>query len=130
MQAATHQPARTAPGRIAYALLASALVVLIVLELARHDAGWWQLGVFGMGADLALFAGIGGGLARGQLDPGAVPLYNALHRFYGPGALLLTVVAGLLGPAWLVAGLAWTFHIALDRALGYGLRTRDGFQRA
>ena len=130
MQAATHQPARTAPGPVAYALLASALVVLIVVELARHDTGWWQLGVFGMGADLALFAGIGGGLARGQLHPRAVRLYNALHRFYGPGALLVAVAAGLLGPAWLVAALAWAFHVALDRALGYGLRTREGFQRA
>jgi hypothetical protein len=26
-------------------------------------------------------------------------------------------------------GLAWLAHIALDRALGYGLRTADGWQR-
>ena len=30
---------------------------------------------------------------------------------------------------YLVGALAWAFHISLDRALGYGLRTRDGFQR-
>jgi Domain of unknown function (DUF4260) len=130
MQAATHQSVRTVRGRVAYALLASALGVLIVLELARHGTGWWQLGAFGMGADLALFAGAGRGLARGQLHPRAVSLYNALHRFSGPSALLAAVAAGLLGPSWLVAGLAWAFHVALDRALGYGLRTPDGFQRA
>ena len=27
-------------------------------------------------------------------------------------------------------GLAWSAHIAFDRSLGFGLRTRDGFQRA
>lgn len=26
-------------------------------------------------------------------------------------------------------GLAWLVHIAADRALGYGLRTPDGWQR-
>jgi Domain of unknown function (DUF4260) len=130
MQAIAQQPGRTIAGRVAYAMLAAALVALIVLELARHGTGWWQLGVFGMGADVALFAGMGRGLERGQLHPRAVHLYNALHRFYGAGALLLAAAAGMLGPAWLIAGFAWAFHVALDRALGYGLRTREGFQRA
>ena len=31
---------------------------------------------------------------------------------------------------YLVGALAWAFHVSLDRAVGYGLRTRDGFQRA
>jgi hypothetical protein len=29
-----------------------------------------------------------------------------------------------------VGGLAWCFHISLDRAIGYDLRTPDGFQRS
>jgi Domain of unknown function (DUF4260) len=28
------------------------------------------------------------------------------------------------------ATLSWCFHISLDRPIGYGLRTRDGFQRS
>jgi Domain of unknown function (DUF4260) len=58
----------------------------------------------------------------GQLHPRAVPLYNALHRF--PGPILLAFV-----PGFLLAAVAWGLHIAIDRTVGYGLRSRDGFQR-
>jgi hypothetical protein len=30
----------------------------------------------------------------------------------------------------LVGALVWGFHVCFDRAVGYGLRTRDGLQRA
>jgi len=30
---------------------------------------------------------------------------------------------------YFIGALAWMLHIALDRALGYGLRTPDGFRR-
>jgi Domain of unknown function (DUF4260) len=59
---------------------------------------------------------------KGQLHPRAVPLYNALHRFIGP--ILLAFV-----PGFLLGALAWGLHIAIDRTVGYGLRSRDGFQR-
>jgi hypothetical protein len=41
------------------------------------------------------------------------------------------VAGGLVtwSPNWLAAGLAWTAHIGIDRSLGFGLRTPDGFQR-
>jgi hypothetical protein len=29
-----------------------------------------------------------------------------------------------------LAALGWALHISLDRSLGYGMRTRDGFQRS
>jgi hypothetical protein len=29
-----------------------------------------------------------------------------------------------------VGALVWGFHVCLDRAVGYGLRTPDGFQRS
>lgn len=84
---------------------------------------------FGLGPDVALLFGAGRGLERGQLHPRAVPLYNALHRFWGPLALAVLAVAAGLPAAWLVGALAWAAHVAVDRAVGYGLRTRDGFQR-
>ena len=69
------------------------------------------------------------GLARGQLHPRAVPLYNALHRFWGPLALAVVVLAAALPLGYVVAALAWAGHIAFDRAIGLRPRTADGFQR-
>ena len=86
---------RPAPARrVAYLALALLLVVTIVLEVVRHRTGYWQLGVFGIGPDLALLAGAGAGLARGQIHPRAVPLYNALHRFWAPVVLLALAIFG------------------------------------
>ena len=68
------------------------------------------------------------GLARGQLDPRAVTFYNAVPRYWAPD-VLVAVTLELLAPEWLAAGLAWIAHISFDRSLGFGLRTREGFQR-
>jgi hypothetical protein len=130
VEATLATPLNRSARRIAYASLAAALLVLLVVELVRHSTGWWQLAAFGAGPDVALLLGIGAGLARGRLHPRAVPLYNVLHRFWGPLALGAVVVTAGLPRGYLVGALAWALHIALDRAVGYGLRTRDGFQRA
>ncbi len=118
---------RVAYGVGAVALLASAIAVFVSV-----DAGWWVFPAFAIGPDLAFLAGIGqtGALERGQMPSRAVPAYNALHRIGGPLVLGLLAVTGVLPPTLLVGALVWGFHIFLDRALGYGLRTRDGFQRA
>jgi Domain of unknown function (DUF4260) len=115
--------------RLAYAGLAAGLVAAIVFVYAREDVGWWPVVAFGLGPDVALLLGAGRGLERGQLHPRAVPLYNAVHRFWGPLALGIAALAASLPAAWLVGALAWATHVAVDRAVGYGLRTRDGFQR-
>lgn len=81
------------------------------------------------GPDIAPLFGMGRGLAPGRLHPRAVPLYNALHHPAGPVALAVVVATGVLATPWLIAAGAWAAHIAIDRALGYGLRTREGFQR-
>ena len=116
--------------RLAYAALAVALVAGIVVELASHSTGWWQLAVFGLGPDVALLFGAGSGLERGQLHPRAVGLYNLLHRFWLPLGLAVVSALGLLPVGYLVGALAWGVHISIDRAVGYGLRRRDGFQRS
>ena len=122
-------PVRATAGRSGYAVLAAALLVALILAAIRYDAGIWQIALFGVGPDLALFAGAGSGLAKGQLHPRAVPAYNLAHRFSGPFALAVLAALGLLSAGLFVGALAWAFHIALDRSLGYGSRTRDGFQR-
>ena len=110
--------ARVALGTLAAGLLASAIAVVVAT-----DAGWPWVAATVMAPDVALLLGWTRGLAPGQLHPRAVPLYNALHRFIGP--ILLAFV-----PGFLLGALAWALHIAVDRTVGYGLRTRDGFQRA
>jgi hypothetical protein len=113
-----------------YAVLAASLVALVTARLVRDGGGYWQLGAFGLGPDVALVLGFGSSLAKGQLHPRAVPAYNLLHRFAGPLVLGVLALAGVLPANLLVGALAWAFHVALDRSLGYGLRTRDGLQRA
>ncbi len=115
--------------RLAYTALTALLVGAVVLETVKHGFHW-QLPVFAMGSDLALLFGAGRGLERGQLHPRAVPLYNAVHRFWGPVALAIAAVAADLSVGWFIAAVAWAIHVALDRTVGYGLRTPDGFQRA
>lgn len=53
--------------------------------------------------------------------------YNAAHALLGPTLLLL---AGLFVPAPLAVAIAmiWLAHIAIDRALGYGLKLPSGFR--
>lgn len=115
--------------RPAYALLAVSLLAAVVAAVAKGQAEWWMAVVFGLGPDVGLLLGAGAGLDKGQLHPRAVPLYNALHRFWGPVVLAAVAAAGLVSSAFLVGALAWAFHIALDRSVGYELRAPDGFRR-
>src|SRR4051794_31907992 len=114
---------RTVAGVAAAALAAAAVAVCV----AAPGSGWLA-GAFAIAPDLALFAGIAPGLQKGQLAPRAVPLYNALHLAAGPLLLLAAVLTGLAPAALLGGALAWGAHVALDRAVGYGLRGRDGLQ--
>lgn len=110
---------------LALAVVATGAAIAIVTT--RHT-GLWRLLVFAAAPDLALLFGASPGLARGQLHPRAVPVYNAVHRFWAPGVLVVVTLA-LGQPAWMAAGLAWSAHIAFDRFFGFGLRTPKGFQR-
>lgn len=120
-----HPVSRVARGLFAVALLGAAVAVV-----ATTDAAWWWVAATVMAPDVALFLGFGRGLAPGQLHRRAVPLYNALHHPAGPVALGVLAALGVVGAGPSAAALAWGFHIAMDRAAGYGLRTRDGLQRS
>lgn len=69
-------------------------------------------------------------MAKGQLPPRAVPYYNALHRASVPLALMVAYAVGPVAwPPFFAALCGWLAHISYDRAFGYGLRTKEGFQR-
>jgi hypothetical protein len=123
---------RHATSRAAYAALALTLGAAVFFELNRHGVGGGHALFFGLAPDLAFLYGIAPGLAKGQLHPRAVRLYNALHSLHGPVALATLAALNLFGldVAWFIGALAWAAHITTDRALGYGPRTREGFQRA
>jgi hypothetical protein len=112
-------------------LVAAAAALLLggaVTALLRTtDGGGWFVVAFAVMPDIALFVGMAPGLAKGQLHPRAVPLYNALHHPAGPALLALASI--VLGTPWLAGALAWGIHIAVDRAVGYGPRTPKGFLR-
>lgn len=116
------------PARALYGIVAVLCLLLIVYVVRDRGVSVWYAVVFAIAPDLALLAGYAPHLAKGQFHPRAVPLYNALHSYAGPALLGIAALLGL-GNAWLVAALAWALHIAVDRCLGYGLRTPEGFQR-
>ena len=112
-----------AGARLWWALLAAGALT----GAAVVAAGAWQTWVALVFPDVALLVGAGRGLERGRLHPRAVPFYNALHRIGGPA--VLAIASPWLGTPWLAAALAWLAHVAIDRAVGYGLRDERGFQR-
>ena len=111
------------------AFAASSLAAALAL-VAFRDGAWWQAAAFALGPDLAVLYGIAPGLPRGQLHPCAVSLYNALHRFWGPLALLIGALAVGLPLGYVAGAIAWGLHVAFDRAIGLRPRSPDGFQRA
>jgi hypothetical protein len=113
--------------RVVWALAAAVFAGTGLTLVVVTGRGLWQFIALAVLPDVAILAGLGRGLAHGQLHPRSVPYYNALHR--SPGPVALTMIAALAGPPWLIAALGWAFHISFDHAVGLGLRTADGFVR-
>ncbi|MFI6943051.1 DUF4260 family protein [Streptomyces sp. NPDC050418] len=118
------------------AWLAGALfwTAFAIVEGVNH--GWLAAGVafaFLLAPDFALFIDVQGSakMPRGGLSPRAVPYYNWAHRALVPFGLMLVFPFLPVDAPALFAGLCgWLAHISYDRAFGYGLRTKEGFQRA
>lgn len=132
--AATPRPAWLATARrTGWLGLGLAALAFGGLEVANH--GPWALALLIallVAPDLTFFMGLKQARETepGQLPPVAVPWYNAAHRAWVP-VLLLAVytVSPLTWAPLFAAGLGWLAHIALDRSMGYGLRSAAGFQR-
>ncbi|WP_027054512.1 DUF4260 domain-containing protein [Mesorhizobium erdmanii] len=102
--------------RLEWAVVAVAAIVFY----ASTGVSWWLFGVLILAPDLSMF-GYLGGPRIGALT------YNALHILVVP--VLLLIAGYLSGHAVAIAvALIWIAHIAIDRALGYGLKLSTGFQ--
>jgi hypothetical protein len=121
---------RSVARRLAWLALGLFATAFAVFEVARHGGGALALAIaFALAPDLSMLVGARRGLARGQLAPQAVPFYNAVHRVWGPLVLLVVCIFWIDSAPLFSGGLAWLAHIGLDRSLGFGLRTPQGFQR-
>ncbi|RIV39077.1 DUF4260 domain-containing protein [Micromonospora radicis] len=104
---------------------AAAVAALAVVVTVAAGYPWWSLLALFLVFDLSML-----GYLRGP-RLGAV-CYNLAHSYAVPAALgAIAVAAAGIGDRidWLgVLAVAWVFHIAVDRALGYGLKTAEGFE--
>lgn len=108
----------------------SIAIAVAVLAATIMFGTWWWLFVLFLAFDLSAL----GYLAGPRI--GSV-LYNAVHSYIGP-SIVLAWLAGIALLGWggdsapttflIVLGSAWIFHVAVDRALGYGLKHPDAFQ--
>lgn len=119
--------------RAVWTALALALLAFAIFESVK--SGWVAaivVIVFAVLPDVAL---IGAFREPGLLRPSRVRLYNLLHAPWIPLVLIaVSIILPLPSLGWglrgglepFLAGLAWLTHIAIDRAVGYGVREADG----
>ncbi len=113
--------------RIIYLLLGAGLTAFALIEMIRFGGATWAALSFFVLPDVALLYGAAPGLEQGRLHPRAVRFYNVAHSFWMPLALM---AAGLwLPPLVFASGAVWAAHVAVDRGLGFGFRSREGYQR-
>lgn len=109
----------SAPIRATLQVEGAALAAAALWLYADGDHSWWLFGLLILAPDLAMI-----GYVRGP-RPGAL-CYNLAHSYLS--ALALVGIGLWTGTDWAIAaGLIWTTHIGLDRALGYGLKYTTGF---
>jgi hypothetical protein len=113
--------------RVLYLTLATALTAFALVEMVRFGGATWIALAFIILPDVALAYGAAPGLEHGRIHPRAVRFYNAVHSFWIPLALM--IVGLWLPPLVFASGAVWAAHIAWDRGLGFGLRSREGYQQ-
>lgn len=108
------------PQRVTLQVEGAAIAALALLAYGQTGFGWGAAALLALAPDLFML-GYLGGARRGAA------LYNLGHSYLMP--LALWGAADLLGaPAAQAVALIWVAHIGVDRALGYGLKYRDGFK--
>jgi hypothetical protein len=123
--ASSSRPDRPAPARRSSVILLQrleglALALITVLLYARSGAGWWLFAALWLLPDLSML-----GYLRTPCIGARV--YNAFHSYVPPATLALFALLAHSSALLLPIALIWANHIAVDRALGYGLKYAEGF---
>ena len=96
-----------------------ALLVLALVLFVWSDSSWWWFALLLLAPDLSMV----GYLKDAKIG---AAVYNLGHWLVWPAILLALGVPN--GRQTLIAaGSIWLYHIAMDRALGYGFKLEDGF---
>lgn len=96
-----------------------AVALFATVAFVELDFAWWWLLVLFLLFDVSMV----GYAVNPKLGAWT---YNAVHSYLVPAALAAAAVA--TGERWAAfVSLTWSFHIAVDRLLGYGLKFRDRF---
>lgn len=95
------------------------IAIAIVIAVIAWGKQWWLLLVAFLAFDLSAL-----GYLVNQRVGGL--FYNLVHNYTAPAALIAGWAVsrlGDIGADWMVLVAAcWGFHVAVDRALGYGLK--------
>jgi hypothetical protein len=99
----------------------AAVTVAAIVAYWLSGGSWLLFAVLILAPDLSML----GYLAGPRVGAYA---YNAVHVLFWPVVLILLGL--LMSERWVLlhVGLIWLAHIAIDRALGYGLKLPTGFQ--
>lgn len=97
-----------------------ALLAVAVFAFDHTTWSWWWFAALLLAPDLSMV-----GYLAGPHVGAAV--YNLGHTLVGPAVMIAVWFAGAPSGA-LAGGSIWLAHIGMDRALGYGLKLREGFE--
>ena len=91
-----------------------AVAVAVIAAFAFTGGNWWIFALLILAPDLSML-----GLALGETT--GARIYNWAHSYTLP--IILGAAGFFGGPILLLhVALIWTAHIAIDRAVGYGLK--------
>lgn len=98
------------------------IAVAIILAMIATGQPWWLLPAAFLLFDLSMIGYLGGPRA------GALA-YNLVHSYTGPAIALAAYFVLMMldvNAIWIaLLSACWAFHVAVDRALGYGLKLGD-----
>ncbi|MBI5370525.1 MAG: DUF4260 domain-containing protein [Sphingobacteriales bacterium] len=96
------------------------MLALSIFMLTRLEAAWWWYLLLLIGPDISMAGYLAG-------NKTGAACYNLFHH---KGVAVACLLAGWLIPSvtLVLVGIVLFGHSSMDRALGYGLKTTEGFK--